>query len=58
MEEHNQCGCPIVGLTGGADEETVIAARESGMVQVLTKPIGKKELSQCISRYISSVHSG
>lgn len=55
MDNHELRGCTIVGLTGDASEEIMHIGQASGMAQVLTKPISKADIVQCLSEYLQKM---
>jgi len=44
----------FIGLTGDNTETVRAQAKENGMQQVLVKPIGKEQLSKCLSFYFNT----
>lgn len=42
---------PIIMITGNPEDSHVAAAMELGAREILSKPFGLQELSQCLSRY-------
>lgn len=45
--------CPIIGLTGDSGEEMKRKAIDSGMAEVLVKPLTKEDVRMCIGQHMN-----
>jgi CheY-like chemotaxis protein len=61
MRRIEECRCrrtPVVALTAHAYEEDIRRCREAGCDDHIAKPFKKKELLQCLARYLPGIEHG
>ena len=58
IEERSGRRTPVVALTAHAYEEDIRRCREAGCDDHIAKPFKKKELLQCLARYLPGIEYG